>query len=100
MALRTGVGERARGGARKNKAAARACVDKDRAAMAVVAMALGHEQDGDHGDRSEGAEGVEGAAHLGEADGERKTLGDDGIDRNCSGKRKKTGGWRAPHGRT
>ena len=86
--------------ARRTTAAARACVDKDRAAMAVVAMELGRDQNGALGDRSEGEEDVESAAHLGEADGESKRLGDDGNDRNWSGKRKKTGGWRAPHGRT
>ena len=48
------------------------------AAMAVVAMELGHEQDGAHGDRFEGEKGARGAAHLGEAAGERTELGDDG----------------------
>ena len=43
--------------------------------MAVVAMEHGREQNDVHGDRFTGEEGVERAAHLGEADGERKRAG-------------------------
>ena len=75
----------------------RACVRTGPAAMDVAAMDLGRGQNGAHGNRSEGEEGLEDAAHLGEADGGRDGLGDDGGEQPDL---EKIGGWRAPHGRT
>ena len=62
--------------------------------MDVAAMDLGRGQNGAHGNRSEGEEGLEDAAHLGEADGGRDGLGDDGGEQpdleKIGGHRRKT----------
>ena len=56
----------------KEKHGSSSCVCAEKpATMAVVTMKLEREQDGAYGDRFEGEKGARGAAHLGEASGER-----------------------------